>query len=213
MGQSVQKVCRCVRQVNHVIANNVNAPMLFDPFEGGAIICPDAKTKNRIDQLKNFGFVDEVTVVAPGINGKMSEFNAALGLLQLKRIDHALARRREVGLLYLDMLKDIPGIRCVLEACNESTNYSYFPILVDESYSMSRDALYQKLRTNDIWVRRYFYPLISDFPMYRGLISAHRENLPTAVAAANKVLCLPIYPELSNDSVKGIVNLIENPEL
>lgn len=185
-----------------------HATKVFNTFEGGAIICPDAKTKHRIDQLKNFGFVDEVTVVAPGINGKMSEFNAALGLLQLSRIDRALARRREIGETYINLLKEVQGIRCVQSVNEESINFSYFPILVEDSYAMSRDALYEKLRHHDIWARRYFYPLISEFPMYRGLMSAHRDNLPVATDAAFKVLCLPIYPDLSNESVRDIVELI-----
>ncbi|MBV8666546.1 MAG: DegT/DnrJ/EryC1/StrS family aminotransferase [Burkholderiaceae bacterium] len=188
-----------------------HATKVFNTFEGGAIVCPDAKTKHRIDQLKNFGYVDEVTVAAPGINGKMSEFNAALGLLQLQRVDLALARRREIGALYVDLLNAVPGIRCVLPRDEQSLNYSYFPILVEEQYPLSRDALYEWLREQGVWVRRYFYPLISDFPMYRGLASARRDNLPVAAAIAIKVLCLPIYPNLEDDLVRDIVTLIASP--
>ncbi|MBV8635366.1 MAG: DegT/DnrJ/EryC1/StrS family aminotransferase [Burkholderiaceae bacterium] len=184
-----------------------HATKVFNTFEGGAIVCPDRKTKLRIDQLKNFGFVDEVTVVAPGINGKMSEFNAALGMLQLKGVDQALARRREIGLAYMDLLKDVPGIRCLLSK-DSNTNFSYFPILVDAEYFLSRDGLYNRLREHNIYGRRYFYPLISDFPMYRGLPSAGRSNLPMAADAAAKVLALPIYPSLSEESIRDIVSLI-----
>ncbi len=184
-----------------------HATKVFNTFEGGAIVCPDRKTKLRIDQLKNFGFVDEVTVVAPGINGKMSEFNAALGLLQLKNVDQALARRREIGLTYMDLLKGVPGIRCLFDK-DSNTNFSYFPILVEPAYPISRDGLYDRLREHDIYARRYFYPLISDFPMYRGLSSAGRASLPTAGAAADMVLTLPIYPTLEDDKVREIARLV-----
>ena len=185
-----------------------HATKVFNTFEGGAIICPDAKTKQRIDHLKNFGFVNEVTVIAPGINGKMSEINAAFGMLQLQHIDRALARRKEIDAIYREQLKDVKGIRCLQDAGEKTANYSYFPILVGKDYSLSRDELYQKLRDNNIHARRYFYPLISDFPMYRGLPSAHRDNLPVATDAAAKVLCLPIYPALQDDVISKIVGLI-----
>ena len=184
-----------------------HATKVFNTFEGGAIVCPDRKTKLRIDQLKNFGFVDEVTVVAPGINGKMSEFNAALGMLQLKGVDQALARRREIGLAYMDLLKDVPSIRCLLSK-DSNTNFSYFPILVGPEYPISRDNLYNRFRDHEIYARRYFYPLISQFPMYRGLPSADKANLPNASEAAEGVLCLPIYPGLSDSSVDKIVKMI-----
>ncbi len=185
-----------------------HATKVFNTFEGGAIICPDAKTKVRIDQLKNFGHVGEVNVVAPGINGKMSEFNAALGLLQLKYIDQAIARRKGIYEAYRERLEGTIGIRCLGDAGEKVANYAYFPILVDPDYPISRDDLYQKLKDHGIHPRRYFYPLISDFPMYRGLPSAHRENLPCATAAAQRVLCLPIYPNLEISAVDEITNLI-----
>jgi dTDP-4-amino-4,6-dideoxygalactose transaminase len=185
-----------------------HATKVFNTFEGGAIISPDAKTKIRIDQLKNFGHVGEVTVVAPGINGKMSEFNAALGLLQLKYIDQALARRKAIDAAYRERLKKVKGIFCLNDAGEEVANYSYFPILVQADYPLSRDALNQMLKDNGINPRRYFYPLISEFPMYRGLPSAHRENLPVALVASSQVLCLPIYPNLEISSVEEITNFI-----
>ena len=185
-----------------------HATKVFNTFEGGAIVCPDAKTKQHIDHLKNFGFEDEVTVTAPGINGKMSEFNAALGLLQLQHIDQALTRRKEIDATYRELLKGVKGLRCLQGAGETRANYAYFPILVDADYPLSRDALFEKLRHHNIFARRYFFPLISDFPMYRGLPSAHRDNLPVATAAAQQVLCLPIYPNLSFDQVMEIANII-----
>jgi dTDP-4-amino-4,6-dideoxygalactose transaminase len=185
-----------------------HATKVFNTFEGGAIVCPDAKTKLRIDQLKNFGFVDEVTVVAPGINGKMSEFNAALGLLQLKGIDEALQKRKAIDARYRKGLAGVKGINCLPDAGEKVANYAYFPILVQPEYSLNREELYQKLRDKGIHARRYFYPLISNFPMYRGLPSATHSNLPEASNAASEVICLPIYPGLSNDQVDLVVELI-----
>lgn len=188
-----------------------HATKVFNTFEGGAIICPDAKTKLRIDQLKNFGFVDEVTVVAPGINGKMSELNAAFGLLQLKHIDGALARRTEIDAAYREQLANVKGIHCLNDAGETRSNHSYFPILVQPDYSLSRDALYQKLKDHGIFARRYFYPLISDFPMYRSMPSARSENLPVATVKAQRVLCLPIYPALTNEDLQRIVAIVSGP--
>ena len=185
-----------------------HATKVFNTFEGGAIVCPDARTKQRIDHLKNFGFVDEVTVVASGINGKMSEINAAFGMLQLQHIDGAMARRRQIDALYREYLDGVDGIRCLCGSGEATANYSYFPILVEPDFPLSRDGLYQLLRENNIFARRYFYPLISEFPMYRGLPSAHRDNLPVASEAARKVLCLPIYPALTNNEVFAIVDVI-----
>lgn len=188
-----------------------HATKVFNTFEGGAIICPDAKTKERIDHLKNFGHAGEVTVVAPGINGKMSEFNAALGLLQLKYIDQAIERRKAIDSAYRERLKNVKGIHCLNDVDEDVANYAYFPILVQADYPIHRDDLCQRLKDRGIHPRRYFYPLISDFPMYRSLHSAHRENLPVANEAALQILCLPIYPDLEMSVVEEISRFIAEP--
>lgn len=185
-----------------------HATKVFNTFEGGAIICKDANTKKRIDQLKNFGFLDEITVVAPGINGKMSELNAAFGLLQLQHIEIALERRRQIDQHYRKRLKGVPGIRLIERTKQTAANYSYFPILVETDYPHSRDELYQKLKDNNIYSRRYFYPLITDFPMYRDLPSANHNNLPVASQITNKVICLPIYPSLNVEELDRVTTLV-----
>jgi dTDP-4-amino-4,6-dideoxygalactose transaminase len=184
-----------------------HATKVFNTFEGGAIVCPDAKTKQRIDRLKNFGFVDEITVVAPGINGKMSEINSAFGLLQLDYVDTNIAARKEVDAAYRVNLSGIKGIRC-MENQSTKPNYSYFPILIESDYPVRRDALYQKLKDCNIFARRYFFPLISDFPMYRDLPSASPEHLPIASETAQKVICLPLYPNLELEAVNRITDII-----
>jgi len=185
-----------------------HATKVYNTFEGGAIICPDAKTKQRIDYLKNFGFADEVTIMAPGINGKMSEVNAAFGLLQLKHVDIAISRRGEIDALYRQGLSEVKGISCLKIPADTLRNFAYFPILIENEYPLSRDELYNKLKQQDIFTRRYFYPLISDMPMYRGLPSANKANLPVAELISQQVLCLPIFPELDLDVVKSIVENI-----
>lgn len=184
-----------------------HATKIFNTFEGGAIISHDAKTKQRIDNLKNFGIVDEVTVAAPGINGKMSEINAAFGLLQLKGIDAALQLRQAVDARYRTALAAVAGIRCWTDF-SPATNYAYFPILVQPDFPLRRDELYRTLQENQIFGRRYFYPLISDFPMYRGMPSAAPANLPVAKKVADQVICLPIYPGLEASQIDTIVGII-----
>lgn len=185
-----------------------HATKVFNTFEGGAIVCRDEKTKAKIDLLKNFGFVDEATVAALGVNGKMNEFQAALGLMQLKYIDGYIADRKRVYGLYKAMLPGLAGIR-VVDFCGEaSRNYSYFPVLVEGDFGPSRDDLYWWLKKVGVNARRYFYPLISDFPMYRDFNSSEPDNLPIAHDVAARVLCLPIYPGLSDSDVSRVLSEI-----
>lgn len=204
--------CHCGSVLNHgdLSVLSFHATKVFNTFEGGAIISPDLKTKTRIDQLKNFGHAGEINVVAPGINGKMSEFNAALGLLQLKYIDDAIQKRGVIDSEYRAQLASVKGVVCLPSSGEAAANFSYFPILVGKYYPISRDELYDRMKLNNIHPRRYFYPLISDFPMYRGLPSSSRDNLPVASLAASQVLCLPIYPDLDLKIVDEICGFIRS---
>ncbi len=186
-----------------------HATKVFNTFEGGAIVCNDESTKKRIDQLKNFGFVDEVTVVEAGINGKMSELNAAIGLLQLKTVDDNIGKRKSVDEYYRIKLKNIKGIHAHYENSSAKLNYSYFPIFVGHEYPLTRDQLYEKLKAKNFFARRYFYPLISSFPMYSGLPSANKRNLQVADGVAESVLCLPIFTDLTKSQIDQIVDIIE----
>ncbi|CAG34772.1 DegT/DnrJ/EryC1/StrS family aminotransferase [Desulfotalea psychrophila] len=185
-----------------------HATKVFNTFEGGAIVCKNAEIKQRIDQLKNFGFVDETTVALAGINGKMSEVNGAFGLVQLNYIDEAIKQRSLVDEYYREQLRDVKGIT-VPSSSALKQNYSYFPVLVEEEYPLTRDVLYQKLKDNNIYARRYFYPLMSDFPMYRGEPSSKKENLSVATEVASKVLCLPIYPTLDLNGLQRVVSFFK----
>lgn len=180
-----------------------HATKVFNTFEGGAIVCPDEKTKQHIDHLKNFGFVDETTVVASGINGKMSEINAAFGLLQLKYMPQVIQRRAEIDAYYREHLTAAQGIRCLEKGSAKVLNYSYFPILVDSH--LDRDDVFNNLRNQGIFARRYFYPLISSLSMYKGFNNGHTE---VANNASRSIICLPIYPELTKkDQDKIILSL------
>ena len=188
-----------------------HATKVYNTIEGGAIICHDEKTKKRIDYLKNFGFAGETTVIAPGINAKMNEVQAAYGLLQLKYIRDNIRKRKEVAEIYDEELGKIKGVRILKQHPNTNRNYPYYPIFVDKmEYGKTRDELYDYLKENSIYSRRYFYPLVSEFPMYKGLDSAKPDNLPNAHKIAEQVICLPIYPDLDFVTVKNIVSKIKN---
>ncbi len=187
-----------------------HATKVFNTFEGGAIVCHDLQTKQHIDDLKNFGFVNETEVVAPGINGKMSEVQSAMGLLQIKHMPRVIDKRAQVDNWYRKGLSGVLGIDCVAIPAGIQRNFSYFPILIQPPYAASRDDLYLKLKEHGIHTRRYFYPLISAFPMYREFPSSSESHLPIATDIANKVLCLPIYPELNLSTVERIVGCIRS---
>ena len=187
-----------------------HATKVYNTLEGGALIVKDEETKKQVDFLKNFGFAGETTVVAPGINSKMDEVRAAYGLLNLKIVDAAIEARRAVAEFYRENMKDVKGIRMMEEMPGVKSNYSYFPIFVDEKeYGMSRDALYFKMQDDNIFGRRYFYPLISTFSTYRDLPSAKPENLPVATRIANEVICLPLHHELKQEEIENIVRIIK----
>lgn len=184
-----------------------HATKIFSTIEGGAVICHSQEMKHHIDNLKNFGFRGETVVEEPGINAKMNEVQAAYGLLSLKYIDEAIAKRKQIVEKYREELKNISGISFLPEQIGVEYNYAYFPIFVDEAeYGMSRDALYEKLRANNIYGRRYFYPLISTFEPYKELPSS--QNLPIAQKAAEQVICLPLYADLESYDLERIITII-----
>ena len=186
-----------------------HATKVFNTFEGGAIICHDKRTKKRIEYLKNFGFAGETTVVAPGINAKMNEFQAGLGLLQLKYFDQVVQKRRLVYEKYKELLSGLDGISFLEPGPGVGYNYAYFPIFVDqEKCGRCRDELYEYLKAHNYFGRRYFYPLISTFNAYKALPSAAPDNLPVASRIADQVICLPIYPDLEMEHVENIAALI-----
>lgn len=186
-----------------------HATKVYNTIEGGALVMHDEKMKKRIDYLKNFGFADEVTVVAPGINSKMDEMRSAYGLLNLKQVDTAIEARHQVAVKYREALRPIDGITFFDDMPGVKHNYSYFPIFIDENkYGMTRDELYFKMKEQGILGRRYFYPLISTFSTYKGLESASPSNLPNAHKMADSVICLPMHHALTDEDIQRILHCI-----
>ena len=211
---------KSVLKVGDISTLSFHATKVYNTIEGGALICHSAEMKYHVDNLKNFGFRGETTVVAPGINSKMDEMRAAYGLLNLRQVDAAIEARKQVAKQYVEALQDVQGIKIFqpmvdsfasspnsLSPCR--LNYSYFPIFVDEEqYGISRDALYEKMKANNVLGRRYFYPLITDFDPYKNIPSANPANLPVANKIANQVICLPMHHALSEEDVRRVVKCI-----
>ncbi len=188
-----------------------HATKVFNTIEGGAIICHDEKTKKRIDNFKDFGYEDEINVMIHGINAKMNEVQAAYGLLQLKSVTDNIQRRKEISAYYYEQLQQVKGVRLIEEPKTHEYNYAYSPIFINEKeFGISRDELYEKLKEYNIFCKRYFYPLISQFPMYKDLDSSHPDNIPLATKITEEVICLPIYPELKDDQMKLVVQCVKN---
>lgn len=186
-----------------------HATKVYNTLEGGALVMHDSETKKRIDYLKNFGFAGETEVVAPGINSKVDEVRAAYGLLNLRQVDVAIEARHQVAIKYREALRPVDGITFMDDMPGVRHNYSYFPLFVDaEKYGMTRDELYEKMKSHNVLGRRYFYPLISTFSTYRGLPSAAPENLPKAHKMADSVICLPMHHELSVEDINRVLELI-----
>lgn len=204
----VRKNGRSVLNFGDMSVLSFHGTKIFNTFEGGAIVCKDAKTKRHIDHLKNFGFADEVTVVKPGINAKMNEVQAAFGLLQLRYMDEIAAARSRIAERYRRAFEGLDGFLLHDIPQHSTRNHSYFPVRITDKFPITRDELYDELRARNILARRYFYPLISEFPSYRGLASAIPANLPIATEISRQVLCLPIYPALDTQSQDKVIDTV-----
>lgn len=192
-----------------------HATKVYNTIEGGALVCHNAEMKRLIDQLKNFGFEDETVVLAPGINSKMDEVRSAYGLLNLQQVDDAIAARKRVEQRYTAAIKSIKGINLFpyIESLGAEQgfewNCAYYPILINaEQYGMTRDELYEKMKSQGIFGRRYFYPLITAFDPYKDYPSAAPDNLPVATKIANQVICLPMHHALSEEDVERVIKCI-----
>ena len=186
-----------------------HATKVFNSCEGGAVIAPDRETKLAVDRLANFGFADAQTVDAIGMNAKMNELNAAIGLAQLCWIDDILSQRATVAQRYHDQLSDVPGLHCVSPTGVKGHNHYAFPILLGPDCHVDRDTLLARLEAENIFARRYFYPLISDLTPYSALPSADPARLPHAHEAAQQILCLPLYHDLDPTSQDRIIDVVK----
>jgi len=205
----VEKEGESVLKAGDLSACSFHATKVFNTIEGGALVMKDEQTKRHIDHLNDFGIESEIEINSLGINAKLDEMRSAYGLLNLKQVDAAIAKRQTITNLYRDALKDIDGISFLKEDGGVKYNYSYFPIFVDaQAYGTTRDELYEKMKTEGILARRYFHPLISNLPMYKHLPSASQDNLPEANKLADQVICLPLSPAVTEDVVGRVVEII-----
>lgn len=186
-----------------------HATKSFSTFEGGAIISHTKEMKNKIDNLKNFGILNELTIMGTGINSKMNEFQAALGLLQLKHFGEVVRKRKNIFERYMSALSSVQGLEFFTLDKEVEYNYTYFPIMINpDLFGKARDEVYEHLKQNNIFSRRYFYPLISSLEVYNVYPSSHEFNLVNANYISNRILCLPIYPDLTAESVDRISDLL-----
>ena len=185
-----------------------HATKLFHSIEGGMLTFRDSGLKQTFDYLKNFGFKNEVEVVMPGTNAKMNEMQALMGILVFKHLENLIESSRKIDATYRGCLKDVPGIKFPpLLPADVKYNFAYQPIEIDkEEFGMSRDALYESLKEYNVFSRRYFYPLLCDFSCYRSI--ALKDPLLTARQVSERILCLPVYPDLAVEDVVRICEVI-----
>ena len=188
-----------------------HATKLYHTVEGGALTHGDKNLKQRIDLLKNFGIKNEEEVVMPGINGKLNEISAAIGRIMLGYVEEERQKRIHLHKIYNEELAGVDGIK-LMPTCAEDVklNYQYYVVRIDEKiFGRSRDYVYDELRNYNVFARKYFHPLCSEFTCYRQLNSAQAKNLPVANAIGQQVLSLPMYGDLSDDDVRKICAIIK----
>lgn len=188
-----------------------HATKLFNTVEGGCVTFNDPNLKQKIDLLKNFGIKNENEVILPGINGKMNEIQACIGLLNLQNIEKEKQKRAAIANIYHEELYDFPGIKLVNMPTHTTNSFQYFVIRIEEAkFGLSRDQIHEKLKQWNIVTRRYFYPLCSDYECYHDLPSSAAANVPIAQRVSREVLALPFYGELPLDDVKKICLILKS---
>jgi dTDP-4-amino-4,6-dideoxygalactose transaminase len=186
---------------------SLHATKVFHSIEGGILTYKNNLYKKEFNLLRNFGITGPETVEKYGINAKMNEFQAAMGLVNLRYINEEIAKRNKIAYTYREYLKTIPGIKCLDDIPGVKHNYSYFPIIIqEEDYGLTRNVLYEKLQSYNIFTRKYFYPLTVDFKCNKGKFQCH---IPNARYIADRVLTLPMYGDLELDNVRTICEIIQ----
>lgn len=184
-----------------------HATKVYNTIEGGVLIYRNNEYEKKLNQMKNFGIIDEDHVEYVGMNSKMNEFQAAMGLCNLRHIDDEIEKRKKIVERYRANLKEIKGIRLNNIQNNVLSNYAYFPIIIEDEYLLSRNELYDKLKENDIYARKYFYPLVNDYDCYKDKYDSN--DTPIAKDISNRVMTLPLYADLSLNDVDRICNTIK----
>lgn len=189
-----------------------HATKVFSTFEGGAVISKNKKIKEKLDRFKNFGFISKgkkLDIESIGFNSKLDEVQSAFGLLQLKHVDKNIEKIKNIAFKYRELLGKIPGVSFLSDVEGVRHNYSYFPIFIDQKkYGKSGDSLYNEFKKNNIFPRKYFHPLITNFSIYKD--KKHNFKFPVAEKASRSVICLPIYPNLDINDMKKVVKIIRS---
>lgn len=184
-----------------------HATKVFNTIEGGAVTYNDSSIKQVLNDLKNFGITGPETVEYVGGNAKMNEFQAAMGICNLRHVNSEIIKRKKVVERYIHNLEEISGIKLSQEQAGVESNYAYFPVVFD-SYKMTRDEVFEKLKDNDIIARKYFYPLTNSFECYKDQYDM--DETPVAKYVAERVLTLPLYADLSLEDVDRICEIIKD---
>lgn len=184
-----------------------HATKVYNTIEGGAVTFTDHKLYEKLYNLKNFGIRGEELVTSVGANAKMNEFCAIMGLCNLRHIDEALKNREKHYLYYKQKLENIKGIRFFDKKQDETNNYAYFPIVIEDDYGMTRDELYNKFHENNIYARKYFYPITADQACFRNKYK--NNNLKTSRYISQRVLTLPFYEKIQEETIDRIIQIIK----
>ncbi|WIV12034.1 DegT/DnrJ/EryC1/StrS family aminotransferase [Proteiniborus sp. MB09-C3] len=182
-----------------------HATKVFNTIEGGAVVFRDEKLKRKLDALKNFGITQSDAVEYVGGNAKMNEFQAAMGICNLRHVDKEIVRRKAIVDRYQDRLYNTKGIKLCKPQANVKGNYAYFPVVFD-GYRLMRDEVFERLKTQNIYARKYFYPLVSDFECYKGRFNI--TETPVAKHISDSIICLPLYADLALEDVDRICDII-----
>jgi dTDP-4-amino-4,6-dideoxygalactose transaminase len=200
---------RGIGQFGDMTMFSFHATKLFHTAEGGALACRTQEWRAAVDHLKNFGIVNQEEVDVPGINGKLNEVQAALGLAVLELVPEEVTRRRAIAERYRRHFSGVDGITLMPQLPGVSESYQYFVIRIDQQeFGVSRDTVQTTLQAYNVMTRKYFFPLCSDYPCYQHLPSAHRDHLPVASRVVNEVLCLPMYGQLELEAIDRICEMV-----
>ncbi|MBU5436650.1 DegT/DnrJ/EryC1/StrS family aminotransferase [Tissierella sp. MSJ-40] len=184
-----------------------HATKVFNTIEGGAITYKDERLSKILDGIKNFGITESESVEYVAGNAKMNEFQAAMGICNLRHLDKEIEKRKVVVERYLERLNNVNGIKICKPQPGVKSNYAYFPVVFD-GYKLNRDEVFERLKEKNIFARKYFYPLTNSFECYKGIFDI--QKTPVAQYIADRILCLPLYADLDLNDVDRICDIILN---
>lgn len=184
-----------------------HATKVFNTIEGGAVAFRDPALREKLHAIRDFGIRDEETIAEVGGNAKLNELQAAMGLCNLRHVDSDIARRRALSERYHERLSGVSGVRLFTPRPDASSNYAYMPICIEpEEFGTDRDAVQTALRGKGVYLRKYFYPIVSEYGCYRQRFAGCR--LPQAEKISRQVLTLPLYADLELQDVDRVCDLI-----